>query len=149
MTVEEISWNELLPIWQNKLWPGRLSAIDPASALAYPSGIDMKNKQFIPTYLAIKTNKIVAVNSIVMCNDGGARSRGLWVDPDCRGQGLAKTILQETINIAIENGAKYVWTMPRQSALPVYMSVGFEQTSDWFDKSVEFGPNCYAIKVLA
>ena len=148
MIVEEISWEEMLPVWQHKLWPGRLSKIDPASALAYPNGIDMKNKLFTPTYLAIKTDKIVAVNSIVMCNGAGARSRGLWVDPECRGQGLAKIILNETIAKAIKYGATYLWTMPRQPALPAYISVGFEKTSDWFDKGVEFGPNCYAIKAL-
>ena len=149
MIVEEISWEEILPVWKDKLWPGRLSRIDPASAITYLSGKDRRNTLFIPTYFAIKTDKIVAVNSVIMCHDGGARSRGLWVDPAYRGKGLAKIILLKTIEKAKQGGATYLWTMPRKSALPAYVSVGFEQTADWFDQGVEFGPNCYAKVVLA
>jgi GNAT superfamily N-acetyltransferase len=146
--VEEITWEEILPVWKDKLWPGRISKIDPASAITYPGGKDRRNTVFTPTYFAIKTDKIIAVNSVIMCYDGGARSRGLWVDPVCRGQGLAKAILSKTIEKATQDGATYLWTMPRQSALPAYVSVGFEQTTDWFDEGVEFGPNCYARMML-
>ena len=40
-----------------------------------------------------------------------------------------------------------MWTVPRQSAMPAYKSVGFVQESDWFDDG-QFGPNCIASKYL-
>ena len=42
-----------------------------------------------------------------------------------------------------EWNAKMIWSMSRKSALPAYLSVGYEQTTDFFNEGVEFGPNCY------
>ena len=152
MNVEYITWDDILPIWTHKLWPNRKSKIDPASAIAYPKDmlnitgpvIDMENKKFVPYYMAIRDKEIISVNSVVMCADGSATSRGLWVNGLYRGQGISKLILTETVNIARNNNASFIWTIPRKTSLPAYQSVGFKQTSVWFDEGMEFGPNCYA-----
>ena len=138
------TWEEVLPIWRDKLWPGRTSAIEPTSAIKYLGGYDMQNMQFVPVFFSVRSDRIIAVNSIVQCADGSARSRGLWVDPEYRKAGYARIVLECSILQAKDWQSSHIWTMPRVTALPAYQSVGFIQTSDWFDQGVEFGPNCYA-----
>lgn len=145
MTCEEIGWLDIFPIWKEKLWPNRTSVIEPTTSMKYLGGYDMENKIFSPLLLGIYDEyNIVAVNSLVLCNDGSARSRGLWVDNSYRGLGLAKTILTKTITLAKLKNATFLWTIPRKSALPAYVSSGFIQTSNWFNEGMEYGPNCYA-----
>lgn len=148
LLVGPATWEETFRVWQDKLWPGRKSKIEPTSAMRYLGGYDMQNQQFVPAFFSIRTDKIIAVNSVAMCADGSARSRGLWVDPEFRGKGYARIVLENSIIQAKDWGASHLWTVPRQSALPAYLSVGFIQTSEWFDQGVEFGPNCYASKML-
>lgn len=147
--VGHATWDEVLPIWHDRLWPGRTSKIEPTSAIKYLGGYDMLNMQAVPVFFSVRTNdRIIAVNSIVRCADGSARSRGLWVDPEFQKQGYARIVLECSILQAKDWQASHLWTMPRKSAWPAYQSVGFTQSSDWFDEGVEFGPNCYATKKL-
>ena len=149
LLVGPATWEECFHVWQDKLWPGRKSKIEPTSAMRYLGGYDMQNQQFVPAFFSIRTgDNIVALNSVVMCADGSARSRGLWVDPAFRGKGYARIVLENSILQAKDWNASHLWTVPRKSAWPSYESVGFVQMSDWFDEGVEFGPNCYASKML-
>lgn len=142
------SWEEVLPVWRNQLWPERKSKIEPTSAMCYQGGYDMQNMQFVPAFFSLRTDRIIAINSVVMCADGSARSRGLWVDPSFRNKGYARIVLENSIIQAKDWGAKHLWTVPRQSSWPAYASVGFIRKSDWFSEGVEFGPNCYASMTL-
>lgn len=149
LLVGPATWDETFRVWHDKLWPGRKSKIEPTSAMSYLGGYDMQNQQFVPAFFSIRIgNDIIAINSVVMCTDGSARSRGLWVDPLYRNKGYARIVLENSIFQAKDWNASHIWTVPRQSALPAYQSVGFIQTSDWFDKDMEFGPNCYASMTL-
>jgi GNAT superfamily N-acetyltransferase len=145
LLVGTATWEEVLPIWRDYLWVGRLSAIEPTSAMQYLGGYDMLNMQSVPIFFSVRSSdKIIAVNSVVKCADGSARSRGLWVDPEHRKAGYARIVLECSILQAKDWQSTHLWTIPRQSAWPTYARVGFTQTSDWFDQGVEFGPNCYA-----
>jgi len=147
--VGSATWDEVLPVWRDQLWPGRASKIEPTSAIQYLGGYDMLNMQAVPVFFCVRVdNKIVAVNSVVRCADGSARSRGLWVDLAYQKQGLARIVLECSILQARDWQASHLWTMPRKTAWPAYQSIGFTQTSDWFDEGVEFGPNCFASKKL-
>mgnify|MGYP003336814936 FL=1 len=142
------TWEEVLPVWRDQLWPGRKSKIEPTSAMRYLGGYDMQNMQFVPVFFSLTTDRIIAINSVVMCADGSARSRGLWVDPSFRGKGYAKIVLENSILQAKEWRAKHIWTVPRKSSWSSYQHVGFIQKTDWFNEGVEFGPNCYASMML-
>ena len=103
-------------------------------------------KNYIPTFFGVyDKNKLVGVNSGHRTKDKEYRSRGLWVDPDYRGKKIGKILLQSTINKSIEEGCDLVWTLPRQSSMPTYNSVGFEKQSDWINEGMMYGPNCIAI----
>ena len=49
--------------------------------------------------------------------------------------------------VAKRKGGHWMWTVPRESALPAYKSAGFVQQSDWFEDG-QYGPNCIASKYL-
>jgi GNAT superfamily N-acetyltransferase len=104
-----------------------------------------------PTFFGIEDNgSIVCVNSVFVTDTGiftYYRSRGLWVKPEYRKRGLAKSILIQCLEYARNNGGNWVWTVPRQSALKSYKNAGFVKKSDWFDDG-QFGPNCIASKYL-
>lgn len=115
--------------------------------MMYLGGYDMTYKEEEATFLGIIVDdEIVAVNSYVPTEPCEFRSRGLWVHPDKRGRGYANKLLQRTIMETLESNGRYLWTMPREAALPAYESVGFVRTSPWFD--ADWGRNCYALKSL-
>ena len=148
--IERIQWEEILPIWKEELWPDRVSPIEPVSAMEYLGGYDLKLQEEEPIFFGISDDDgtICAVNSIVRTSLFFFRSRGLWVNPEKRGQGLAKQLLQHSIGEARAQHAQGLWSAPRKSAWPAYESVGFIRTSDWFDEGMEFGPNCYVLVSL-
>jgi hypothetical protein len=62
--IKSLFWKEILPIWQTQLWPNRISAIEPNSAMVYKSGYDMYNMNTIPTFFGYYVDdKLVGVNS--------------------------------------------------------------------------------------
>jgi GNAT superfamily N-acetyltransferase len=147
--VQQITFEQILPIWQNKLWLNRVSKIETHSAMTWPfSHPDQPYDMTVFTYPVYffgiyDQDKLIAVNSGHLTTDQEFRSRGLWVDPDYRGQKLAQQILLATIDQARESGAKMIWSIPRLTALPAYEKVGFKTVGDRIDEGVEFGPNIY------
>jgi GNAT superfamily N-acetyltransferase len=147
--VQQITFQEILPIWQDKLWPNRVSKIETHSAMTWPythpvQPYSMDVFNYPATFFGIfDQDKLVAVNSGHLTTQQEYRSRGLWVDPDYRGMGLAQIILLATINEAKKEGAKMIWSIPRLTALPAYDRVGFKTVGDRVDEGVEFGPNIY------
>lgn len=131
--IQEISFDQLLPIWRTKLWPNRQSEITPNSAMVFLGGYDGSNMHTEPTFWGYITHDTIAgVNSGHMCADGSYRSRGLWVDPGYRNQGIGRKLLLATVQRAQANGASFCWSLPRHQSWPVYQSAGFSLSSDWF-----------------
>ena len=147
-----ISWEQIKKVWETKLWPGRKSAIEPISAIQYADNgsapvIDMtileidQKPHFVGGF---DGDKLIAVNSGFKTGPNLYRSRGLYIDPEYRGRGIAAVLLREMAIEALFLDIRTLWSMPRQSAFKAYERLGFIQTSEWMDKGVEFGPNCYA-----
>lgn len=146
-TLKEVTFEDVLPVWKNKLWPGRESEIKSMSSMTCDNGYDMSiYDSYEPYFWAVYFNDyIVAVNSGHQTSKHDFRSRGLYTDPSHRGHGLAKQVLNATVVKAKELGLSTVWTIPRKSSMYAYESIGFVRISDWFDEGVEFGPNALAI----
>ncbi len=152
--VQQITFEQILPIWQHKLWPNRVSPIETHSAMTWSSShpnqpYDM-NVFTYPVYFfgIFDQDKLVAVNSGHLTTQQEYRSRGLWVDPDYRKMGLAQRILLATIDQAKKEGAEMIWSIPRLTALPAYERAGFKTVGDIVDEGVEFGPNIYCYLYL-
>lgn len=145
MTVKQISFDEILPIWKNYLWPGRVSEITPNSAMCFLEGYDLFNMQTTPTFFAyVIDDEIAGVNSGHMCNDNEYRSRGLFVFEKFRGRGIGTILLKATIMQAQEEKANMCWSYPKLTSWRTYQKAGFVLASDW-EKSETSDANAYCI----
>lgn len=137
MNIQKITWEEILPIWQNKLWPSdiRKSPIEPTSAMCLfkvwkdnmlVDHYDLENMKFTPTFWGcFIDNKLVGVNSGHMCLKREYRSRGLWVDPEYRGMNIGTKLLVKTIAQAYHEDAVLCWSYPRFESWMSYHYAGF------------------------
>lgn len=124
--IEIITFEEILPIWRNHLWPDRTSPIESNSAMCYKDGYDMFNMNTIPTFFAYKiNNEIAGVNSGHMCKDNQYRSRGLFVFEKFRGLGIGTKLLIATIEQGRKENAHMCWSYPRDSSWKTYSSAEF------------------------
>jgi len=144
--IKEIDFDTILPIWTNNLWPNRISAIETHSAMIYMSGkYDIDNFLFPVVYFGYYDNEhLVGVNSVHICSDNLARSRGLWVEPISRKKGVGKSLLERSINFAREYEVFGIWSFPRKSSWKTYNSVGFVLTSEWLcSETSDANAYCY------
>lgn len=153
LLTKQITFDEILPIWKNKLWPNRQSAIEPMSAMTWPFEGDpqpynMSIFEYEPTFWGVfDGDKLVGVNSGHRTTDLQYRSRGIWVDPDYRGLGLAETLFSMLQNQAIIEECEMIWSIPRKTALKAYTKFGFE-TVGGFIETETADANIYAFKRL-
>lgn len=128
-----ISWKDIESIWREKLWQARQSPIEPNSAMNFLGGYSNFNMTTEPIFLGYYFyDKLVGVNSGHMCENKEYRSRGLYVDPEHRGQGIGVQLLDATINQARNENAKMIWSLPRFTSWKTYQKAGFILHGDWF-----------------
>lgn len=150
MELKQITFDQILPVWETKLWPERESEIKEMSSMQYKGGIDMTiYEKYKPTFWGVfDGSQIVGVNSGFKTSDDMYRSRGIWVDPNYRRKGISRMLFKGLFEQAEKEDCNYVWSIPRKSALRAYQDAGFSQSSGFFDEGMEFGPNCYVLKTL-
>ena len=137
MRITEITWHDILPVWQFQLWPKRQSLIESHSAMTWPwsseSDIDMSIFDQPATYWGAYHNRIlVGVNSGHGVSDTEYRSRGLWVDPDWRCQGIGSELLNHGCEYAQTQGYNMIWSLPRVSSIKTYTNAGFQEVGERF-----------------
>lgn len=138
-----ITFEKIYQIWSTNLWPVRESTIETHSAMNFLGGYDIQNMVSTPTFFAYKSdNKIVGVNSGHLCHDNSYRSRGLFVFPEYRKQGIGKILLVATIDKGINEGANYIWSYPKQSSWPTYEASGFSLASVWETSELDINAYC-------
>lgn len=149
--IKKIEFTQIKPIWERQLWPSRQSLIRGMSSMKYLGGIDMEiYEKYKPTFFCAILNNahIVGVNSGHRTDEALYRSRGIWVDPDYRREGVAQMLFQAVEDQAIKEKCTAIWSLPRESALSAYERYGFSKQGNFFDEGLEYGPNCYVIKIL-
>ena len=148
-SIRQISFEQILPIWKNELWPDRVSPIESCSSMVYLDNSYTDNFSLPAWFLGCFVDStIVGVNSGHMCVDGSARSRGLWVNSAYRNNSIGKTLLVETTKIAVIHGATSIWSFPRKSSFSTYAKAEFTQTSQW-QESETSEANAYCVLSLA
>jgi GNAT superfamily N-acetyltransferase len=146
LILQRISFAEVYPIWRDHLWPGRKSEIKPVS----PVGPDLKYAGEIarsaPHFWGLvgPNGLLVGIISGYRTSPETFRSRGLYIEEHYRCRGLSRRLLSAVCAEAKTHGCKQVWSFPRHSAWPAYSAFGFWRASDWFERGMEFGPNCLA-----
>jgi len=149
LILKACTFEEILPVWRDHLWPNRHSAIEPISWLNHKTQIDATIPNHAqPIFFAMfdLSGKVCAVVSGHKTDQKMFRSRGLWVHPQWRNKGVARALMGALEEAAFRMGAQKIWTMPRLSAGPFYTKAGFfiENQVNGF----EFGPHYLAVKDL-
>lgn len=139
-------------VWRTKLWPDRTSPIETHSAMTWPGSsaqqYDMKVFEHTASFFGVFIDDtLVGVNSGHKTSDTHYRSRGLWVDPSFRKQGIGQMLFQMTQQRAIDEGCKFVWSVPRKTALSAYQRFGFNTVGGFFGTETS-DANIYVIKNL-
>ena len=151
MQAKKIDFNTIVDIWQHKLWSHRESDIETHSAMTWPfswpdNEIDMSIFEYPATFWGVYIdNKLVGVNSGHLSAEVEYRSRGIWVDPDHRGKGIANLLFCMLENQATIEGAEMIWSIPRKTALPAYTKFGFMTVGDFLETETS-DANIYAVK---
>jgi predicted GNAT family acetyltransferase len=149
LTIKNVDFQTIKCVWSKNLWLNRKSPIETHSAMKLFGGYDMEHFSKPAYFLAAYFN-----DRIVGCVSGHPtssylfRSRGLWVNESYRHQGIATALIDQLVVESKKHNCTAIWTVPRLTSLEFYKSVGFVQISDMFDEGVEYGPNCYAIKII-
>ena len=142
MEIKFLNQEEILQIWRTKLWPDRQTPIELVSSMVFLGGYDTAKGD--PVFIGFKENStIIGCNSLHLCSDGSARSRGLYVLPKFRNAGLGSKLLVETIRISKQLGANHCWSFPRAEALKVYCKSGFYVRSNAIFDELENKTNYY------
>ena len=133
--ITEITFEDILSVWQDDLWPDRVSDYETHSAMTWPYTSETVYDMSIFDYPAVywgfwHNDQLCGVNSGHATSDSEYRSRGLWVDPAWRSQGLGLALLTQTINHAESEGYVMCWSLPRVRALNVYVRAGFSEVGD-------------------
>lgn len=153
MLTRKISFDTILPIWKNELWPDRTSAIETHSAMTWPfegapDPIDMNIFDYKPTFWGVYIDdKLVGVNSGHRTDNTQYRSRGIWVDPDYRGRGIAQQLFTSTEHQALVEDCLLLWSIPRKTALSSYTKFGFETVGGYIETETA-DANIYVKKFL-
>lgn len=153
MIIKRVDFETVLPLWTIKLWPGRSSPIEPLSAMTWPfegdpQPINMSIFEYEPSFWAVfDEDTIVGVNSGHRTTDWQYRSRGIWVDPNYRGKGIANLLFSSLQEQAVAESCEMIWSIPRKTALPAYTKFGFKTVGGYIEtETADF--NIYAIKRL-
>jgi GNAT superfamily N-acetyltransferase len=148
--IRRLDFEAIFPIWRDHLWPNRKSKISPINCMKFKGGIDPTiRKMSTPTFFgAFKGDDLIGVNSCFFSSPTSFRSRGLYVFPAWRNQGVARTLLRAACEEAKKNGAVFIWSAPRESSLAPYLGEGFQIESSPVSEGFEFGPNIYVSKSL-
>lgn len=151
MKAEKISFDQILSIWQDELWPDRQSPIETHSAMTWPfswpdTEIDMSIFEYEPVFWGVfMDNLLVGVNSGHRSSEVEYRSRGIWVDPRYRKTGVAQMLFTMTQHQAVIEKCEMIWSIPRKTALKAYTKFGFQTVGD-FIKTETADANIYVIK---
>lgn len=151
MKADKISFEQIVRIWQNELWPDRQSPIETHSAMTWPYSwpekeINMEIFNYDATFFGVfSKQKLIGVNSGHRSSEVEYRSRGIWVDPAFRKTGVSQLLFEMTEDQAMSEGCEMIWSIPRKTALKAYTKFGFQTVGDYFGTETS-DANIYVIK---
>jgi GNAT superfamily N-acetyltransferase len=144
--IKQISFTEVCELWK-QLWPNR--EIDTHSTMRYNDDpYPAIREMYEVTYFGyFDKNKLLGVNSGHATSRFHYRSRGLFVLPEYRKNGIGIELLKATIDKSKEENTKICWSIPRKQSINTYTTAGFIKDSHWFSTETN-EENCIVIKKL-
>ncbi len=138
--IQEISFEFISGVWAEKLWPKRVSAIEPVSAINEHGIIDAEILKYPPVFWgAFVEKKLVGVISCHPTSKENFRLRGIFVDEEYRSLKIGKLLIEQVVSHADTNGASLVWALVRQSNRDYFTKFDFKVLNE--TSAYEFGPH--------
>lgn len=140
--IQEITFDDILPIWKTNLWPHRKSIIEPMSAVAFDGSINIDIFKYSEStfYLAaVMDQSIVGVISGHKTQEKQCRLRGLYVDENYRRQSISTHLIQAQLTKAKALKCDQVWALARVTNSGLFEKLGFQIQLET-DK-YEYGPH--------
>lgn len=123
MIIQNLQWQDVLPIRHKVLWPN-----EPAS-FCKVDGDETANH-----YGVYLENKLVSVASVYI-NGNTARLRKFATLVECQGGGLGTKLIVHIIKSLKNRGIKIFWCDARKTATGFYQKFNMVQQGGEFDKS--------------
>jgi GNAT superfamily N-acetyltransferase len=134
--IKQINFETIQEIWYEEDMWGQLAYANPVSSMLYKEGFNklIHNLEYSnPVFYAyFKNNKILGVNSYHKVNEVQCRSRGLYVYPKYRKNNIGVELLKYAIEQNKNKSYKFIWSMPRSTAITTYKKAGYTITTDIF-----------------
>lgn len=146
LIIKTASFEEILPLWRDQLWPDRQSTIEPLSMIDSQGRIDLGLRELAllrpPVFFKLTAplgSPPVGCQGIQRTGLRETRLRGLWVAPELRGQGWGRRLVETALEDARTRGENRVWVMARSSAEDFYAACGLRA----YDRvtGYEYGPH--------
>ncbi|WP_338623105.1 GNAT family N-acetyltransferase [Agarivorans sp. OAG1] len=104
-------------------------------------------------WVALQQNQVVGCGGIAELDDASktCELRKLFVNPQCRGQGIGKALAKHCLQEAKQRGYQqcYLDTLSTmESAIALYQSLGFNHLSEPFVNSIHSGCDVWMMKTL-
>jgi GNAT superfamily N-acetyltransferase len=155
LTLGEVDFSTVLPIWSTQLWPGRQSPIRPVSTMVYLGGKDQSiatkytnDARFWAITDSDMNGQIVGVFSGHPTSETHYRARGLYVLPAYQRLGVGVMLVNSVVLAASAAQREVCWCIPRVVNTLFFEKCGFVQTSLPTIVDMEFGPNVYMARAL-
>lgn len=143
MKIERSNFSVVKKIWQEKLWPERISPIEPISYINSQGKIDVSLQLGKPAFFVARESELIlGVISGYKTAKNEFRSRGIWVDEVYRKLGIGQQLMNQIILQAQSENCQCLWTMPRLSAQNFYLKLGFKEICKVTE--YEYGPHIIA-----
>lgn len=148
--IREVDFETCKEMWGSRLWPGRTDIRALSSMLPFGGNDVSIYHKYSPMFVGLViANTLIGVNSIHETGEGYVRSRGLWIEPEYRGNGYGIELLNVSKQwAATKLNGDYIWSLPKKTSWSTYKKAGFLQYSDWTN-DFDFGPNAYALQGLS
>lgn len=137
--ISEIDFDRISDTWKTFLWPERyingreMERYNLEGKYEYWYAVikrmspDNRLRVLNPKYIGyFEKNRLVGVLSGYKTNYNHYRVRGMWVNIHYRRKGIATKMIRYMENEAKENNCKYIWSIPRESAVELYMKLGYK-----------------------
>ncbi len=138
--IKSISFEEILPIWKNFLWPERTSVIENVSCIDQWGKIDVGIRQFKSEFYGCYfAEKIAGVISCHAISSEVMRIRGIYVFESYRNNRIGSRLISRVKTTTFEQNYKKIFGLVRANNETYFKNAGF--VSYGRIGSFEYGPH--------
>lgn len=124
--IRTISFEEILPVWKNFLWPERVSVIENVSCVDQLGNIDVIIRQYKSEFFGcFESTELIGVVSCHPINQEVMRIRGIYVFEAYRNKKIGRDLIKQVEKTVFEQNYKKIFGLVREKNENYFKGVGF------------------------